>query len=604
MMEIELPKMHQSQQDMDLIDILWRQDIDLGAGREVFDYSHRQKECALQRQRALEEEKRQQLLREQEKALLAQLQLDEETGEFVPRPPPAAQPPPPAAPAEVTQNGLFAEDDGNALSFDECMQLLAESFPLVEAIETTPPALDAPTSVPAGSDGPDMMVPNQSPLPQQKTSQDLEQAWLELLSIPELQQCLSMQMEEVLEPTSFNPTGAQTELQDPNYNFYMPGLTDMVANTADTVCPAGYLNTFEGPLPSIIPPDNLNQMTLKGPEMNASFSPDGFCDMFYPGLVSAKVDGAAPVASGGNVALPLAELQSAPPLKPADVPEFGLGEGFESRKPEVVAEFVDSDSGLSLDASPDASSPEKSTCGDGSFGFSDSDVEEMDSDPGSAESDIADMFPLTFNPDAYQGAPAVATPPAQPPEAKPERPKTEPEEGSGHNKRPFTKDKHGKRRGESRLSRDEQRAQALHIPFTVDMIINLPVDDFNEMMSKQQLSEAQLALVRDIRRRGKNKVAAQNCRKRKMENIVGLEYELDSLKEERERLLREKTETGSSLREMKKQLSSLYLEVFSLLRDEEGKPYSPNEYSLQQTSDGTVFLVPRIKKTLIKPEGN
>lgn len=30
--------------DIDLIDILWRQDIDLGAGREVFDYSSRQKE--------------------------------------------------------------------------------------------------------------------------------------------------------------------------------------------------------------------------------------------------------------------------------------------------------------------------------------------------------------------------------------------------------------------------------------------------------------------------------------------------------------------------------------------------------------------------------
>ena len=30
-------------QDIDLIDILWRQDIDLGAGREVFNYSNRQK---------------------------------------------------------------------------------------------------------------------------------------------------------------------------------------------------------------------------------------------------------------------------------------------------------------------------------------------------------------------------------------------------------------------------------------------------------------------------------------------------------------------------------------------------------------------------------
>ncbi len=177
--------------------------------------------------------------------------------------------------------------------------------------------------------------------------------------------------------------------------------------------------------------------------------------------------------------------------------------------------------------------------------------------------------------------------------------KIEPAEASGHSKHPFTKDKQ-KKRSEARLSRDEQRARALQIPFTVDKIINLPVDDFNEMMSKHQLNEVQLALVRDIRRRGKNKVAAQNCRKRKMENIVGLEYELDSLKEEKERLMKEKSERSSSLREMKQQLSTLYQEVFSMLRDEHDKPFSTSEYSLQHTADGTVFLVPRLKKTLVK----
>ena len=79
-------------QGMELIDILWRQDVDLGARREVFDYSHRQKENELQRQRELEEEKRLQLLREQEKALMAQLQLDEETGEYIRRPPSGGAP--------------------------------------------------------------------------------------------------------------------------------------------------------------------------------------------------------------------------------------------------------------------------------------------------------------------------------------------------------------------------------------------------------------------------------------------------------------------------------------------------------------------------------
>lgn len=88
---------------MNLIDILWKQDIDLGARREVFDYNHRQKEHELQRQLELQEEKRLHLLREQEKALLAQLQLDEETGEYIPRPPASAPLQSAVTPLEVTQ---------------------------------------------------------------------------------------------------------------------------------------------------------------------------------------------------------------------------------------------------------------------------------------------------------------------------------------------------------------------------------------------------------------------------------------------------------------------------------------------------------------------
>lgn len=78
-------------QEMELIDILWRQDIDLGAGREVFDSSHRRKEHELQRQRQREKEEQLQRLQQEKDALLAQLQLDEETGEFVPRAPPSSQ---------------------------------------------------------------------------------------------------------------------------------------------------------------------------------------------------------------------------------------------------------------------------------------------------------------------------------------------------------------------------------------------------------------------------------------------------------------------------------------------------------------------------------
>lgn len=71
---------------------------------------------------------------------------------------------------------------------------------------------------------------------------------------------------------------------------------------------------------------------------------------------------------------------------------------------------------------------------------------------------------------------------------------------------PRNKTKTSKRSEEDQLTRDEKRARNLNIPIIVDDIINLPMDEFNERLSKYDLSETQLTLIRDIRRRGKNKV--------------------------------------------------------------------------------------------------
>jgi len=69
------------------------------------------------------------------------------------------------------------------------------------------------------------------------------------------------------------------------------------------------------------------------------------------------------------------------------------------------------------------------------------------------------------------------------------------------------------------------------------------MDEFNDLLSKHELTEEQLSLCRDIRRRGKNKasfyknkkinetlidfqilqVAARNCRRRKIDQIKQLE---------------------------------------------------------------------------------
>ncbi|XP_041120394.1 nuclear factor erythroid 2-related factor 2-like [Polyodon spathula] len=605
-MEIEMPKTYQSQQDMDLIDILWRQDIDLGAGREVFDYSHRQKEYELEKQKKLEKERQEQLQKEEEKALLAQLQLDEETGEFVPRLAQHIKPEASPVPREASQHVVISEEDGAALSFDECMQLLAESFPLVEDIAVSPAALEPLVPDPTGS-SPVLMAPHQpqqaqaslltSPLPDHKSAQDIEQAWQELLSIPELQQCLNMP--DLTELSSYTIPNKPPEIQNVNYNFYMSNPAEAMASAADPGCPGGFLSSFESTYTNVIPPENLNQMTINTSDLNTPFGSGSICEMFYPSHINTNINNIPPT---NNVNTPLADLLSKPPLKPMDISGFTVPEGFESNPPQNIPELPDSDSGLSMDASPVASSPEgsvkSSIYGDAAFGNSDSDMEDMDSSPGSVQPEFAKMFPLSYHGDGYQASPSTAQT-NQTFNLEPKTPKKELPTSPGHIKPPFTKDK-SRRRLESRLSRDEQRAKALQIPFPIDNIINLPVDDFNEIMSKHQLNEAQLALIRDIRRRGKNKIAAQNCRKRKMENIVGLEYDLDSLKDEKEKQLKEKEENDRSLLQLKQQLNDLYLEVFSMLRDKDGKPYSPSEYSLQQTSDGSVFLIPKSKKSQLK----
>lgn len=91
---------------------------------------------------------------------------------------------------------------------------------------------------------------------------------------------------------------------------------------------------------------------------------------------------------------------------------------------------------------------------------------------------------------------------------------------------------------QARASRDEKRARALNLPLSNAEIVDLPIDEFNERLAKYELTEAQLALIRDIRRRGKNKVAAQNCRKRKLDQILSLQQDVESLHLERQELER------------------------------------------------------------------
>ncbi|KAM9304739.1 nuclear factor erythroid 2-related factor 2 [Gastrophryne carolinensis] len=571
MMDIGLPPTKPSQKEMDLIDILWKQDIDLGVGREVFDYNHRQKAYELEKQK---KELQEQLLKEQEKALFAHLQLDEETGEFIP-----IQRAPTEATQPITCPMQSKQDLAQGFSFDECIKILSDTFQF-EAPEMTYQAMMAPTphidvaqnflpteqvSVPVG-------LPNTGPNANMPT---MEQAWEELLSIPELQ-CLN-QIEDFTDVSMYSN-------QEP--------IMETVQN---------YM--FNNPIPAIEEPHE-NPATVFSNDFSASFTPnvaaanttlnvETFCEDIFS-LVDSKVTN---VPLSENLDQSLTKLL----CESADITDLSMCKAFNGNNP---SDYNDSDSGISVNTSPCATSPEQSMgspiCGDTPYGYSDSEMDDMDSTPESVLLD-SEQCPTSLTDDLfYSLSPFMPNDPSfesemlnSPSQEQPVRP--------GPSKSPFMKDK-AMSRQEARFTRDEQRARALNLPFSVDKIINLPVEDFNTLMSKHQFNDAQIALIRDIRRRGKNKVAAQNCRKRKMDNIVELETDLDKLKYEKEKLLTEKGEYNNSLRQLKKQLGALYMEVFNKLRDEDGNPYSPQEYSLQQTKDGNVFLVPKAKRIEIKRE--
>jgi len=62
---------------------------------------------------------------------------------------------------------------------------------------------------------------------------------------------------------------------------------------------------------------------------------------------------------------------------------------------------------------------------------------------------------------------------------------------------------------------DEARKLGIDQVISVEDIVLKPLDEMNEILEKSALSEHQKEKAREIRRKGKNKNAAQNCRKRK-----------------------------------------------------------------------------------------
>ncbi|XP_070782827.1 endoplasmic reticulum membrane sensor NFE2L1b isoform X2 [Enoplosus armatus] len=603
------PEGNQEQGSRDGNDDLTKEDIDLGAGREVFNYSNRQKESEEEKPSPHENKDGNE---EQESwrngvNLQGAQPVDGETGESIPEQLP----------------GIGSQ---TSLSLQECLRLLEATFPFGEESEfpapVVPPEIVSNEEAPSTSQG----LPLAPQLPPAEPQLDLEQQWQDIMAIMELQAMEVNNTSLNTNSSSVDGTSGTTESNTVgNFELSTPSTPvnqDVSLHQASLPsCSQDFPQIFDPQLDSITitPRTTMPRLSSSNSSnINSTFGATNLTGIFLPPPINSSSNN---ITSTPILPDPFSTLLEESMLDEISLLDLAMEEGFSQAQASQLEDELDSDSGLSLDSSHSPASPSSSetSCSsaasssstsatfseEGAVGYStDSEVATVETEEGAVggyQPGYSKLCRMSYqDPSQFHGLPQLDSighnhtynlPLSSAFSEHPELP-------IATGKKTVRDKQHSKLQPHQDLldkhaSRDERRARAMKIPFSNEKIINLPVEEFNELLAKHHLSEAQLALIRDIRRRGKNKMAAQNCRKRKLDTIINLEQGVQDLRRNKARLLKEKMEFIRSIRQMKQKMQSLYQEVFTQLRDEEGRPYPPSEYSLQYSADGSVLIMPR-----------
>ncbi|XP_018968677.1 endoplasmic reticulum membrane sensor NFE2L1 isoform X2 [Cyprinus carpio] len=513
-----------------------------------------------------------------------------------------------------------------SLSLQECLRLLEATFPFGEEPEFqatgSTSQLRAPTEeTPSTS----QEIPLQAPLSQSDSPLDLEQQWQDIMSIMELQ---DMEVNNTAVNVTMNndPNNSNASTTDSATvgSFGLPRSTlinqDVSLHQASLPsCSQDFPPLFNPELDSTVVqrPTLVRLSSSNSSNINSTFGATNLTGLFLPPPLNSTTN----LTTTPVLPDPFSSLLEESMLDEISLLDLAMEEGFSQDQASQLEDELDSDSGLSLDSSHSPASPSNSetSCSsaasssstsatfseEGAVGYStDSEAATAEADEGAVggyQPEYSKLCRMSYqDPSQFHGIPQLESVnhnhtynlPLASSYSERSQLSTSSSKKGRDKQLQQTKLQPPQDCVDRQSSRDERRARAMDIPFSNDKIINLPVEEFNELLAKHHLNEDQLSLIRDIRRRGKNKMAAQNCRKRKLDTILKLEEGVQDLQREKAQLLKEKMEYCKCIRQTKQKVQSLTQELFAQLRDEEGRPYSASEYSLQYGPDG-VLLMPR-----------
>ncbi len=139
----------------------------------------------------------------------------------------------------------------------------------------------------------------------------------------------------------------------------------------------------------------------------------------------------------------------------------------------------------------------------------------------------------------------------------------------------------------NKVNKDERMAREAGITISVRDIVELPWEGFNDVLSKNALSEDQYSICRGIRKRGRNKIAAQNCRQRKLDQIKQLRETLEKEQDITSLLRRKHEGLVVERRNATEELNSLTDNILI------SRHLSPQHYKMQFTEDDNIRIVRR-----------